>query len=252
MRQYIFIYNDRGVSAKSYQETFNMCCRVNQYFDNELIISPISADTVNYENWEEAARLLIIPGGRETPYYENLNPQGIAVGHKKIKAFVADGGAYLGICAGAYYGASRIVFEKNHPKNEIITSRSLGLYSGWAEGPAYGLGLFQYQSEKGARQAEISLTNEASKLLPSFHSESAMVFPAYFNGGCWFHSEEGSLDSTVLAYYADIEGQPPAIITCSYGKGRVCLSGVHFEYEFEDQQARRDAFIQALFGYLCG
>lgn len=225
----VLIYNDRGVSLESYHETLKMCQRFN--LNNHLVIKTVSAHfLIQEKNWEESANLLIIPGGRETPYYEDLHQKG----YQRIKKFVALGGHYLGICAGAYFGASRIIFEQGHPEHEVITERSLGLYSGTAEGPAYGLGRFQYNSEAGACLATIERPGDSKKSIQT-----------YFNGGCFF--TEPSQNDRVIARYADLPEKPIAIITCIYGKGHVSLSGVHFEYLLQDSlQESRDRLIQAL------
>lgn len=226
----ILIYKDHGVSAKSHEETLNMCCRLNAQSNyRKYHIKTVTAQVLNQEKWEKKNTILIIPGGRANPYYEALQGSG----HQKIKDFVALGGTYLGICAGAYYGASHIIFEKGNPEYEIITSNCLSLYTGTAEGPAYDLGLFRYHSEEGARVASIE-TN--------LH-----IFPAYFNGGCWFHSHQQDSNTNIIARYADIKEKPAAVVICHYGKGVVCLSGVHFEYFLHDeQQSHRDRFIQQL------
>jgi hypothetical protein len=43
----------------------------------------------------------------------------------------------LGICAGAYFGAGAIEFEKGGAY-EVCANRSLAFFPGYAEGPAYG------------------------------------------------------------------------------------------------------------------
>lgn len=218
----ILVYAGRGVSPKSYRETLRMC----RYWP----VRSVFADTLNGgEYWERDTHLLIMPGGCATPYYEDLSQGGI----QRIKDFVAAGGNYLGICAGGYFGASRIIFEKGHVKHEIVTDNALGMYASTAEGPAYGLGCFEYNSEAGARQALIT--------------DQKNTWPVYFNGGCWFHESADTSDVTVLARYADLDNQPAAVIAFSYGKGKVCLSGVHFEYRFNDtNQDKRNCFIQQL------
>jgi glutamine amidotransferase-like uncharacterized protein len=234
---HILIYNDQGVSPESYQETLALFQRVGT--EKNWQISTVSAENLNHEAWEETATLLVIPGGRATPYNKALHP----IGNQKIKDFVASGGSYLGICAGGYYGASQIIFEKGNSDYEIITTSALGLYTGIAEGPAYELGVFRYQSEAGARTASLISTISDNN-----------AFPTYFNGGCWFHSHQDNKDNnqtTIIARYADIETQPAAIILTRYGKGRVCLTGVHVEYVLNDgYQPQRDHFIQRLFQFL--
>jgi glutamine amidotransferase-like uncharacterized protein len=50
------------------------------------------------------------------------------------------GGSYLGLCAGAYYGSSRVVFEPGTPL-EVIGDRELAFFPGIARGAAYPGGL---------------------------------------------------------------------------------------------------------------
>jgi glutamine amidotransferase-like uncharacterized protein len=58
-------------------------------------------------------------------------------------------------------------------------------------------------------------------------TETGLSAQLYFNGGCTFTGE----GAQVLARYGDIEGMPPAIISCAVGHGRALLSGVHFEID---------------------
>ena len=49
----------------------------------------------------------VMPGGADRPYCAALNGEG----NRRIRAFVEAGGAYLGLCAGAYYASQRVEFE---------------------------------------------------------------------------------------------------------------------------------------------
>ncbi len=154
--------------------------------------------------------LLIMPGGRDRPYHAALK----GAGNVAIRSFVENGGIYLGICAGAYYGCQRVEFDKGFPL-EVCEERELSFFSGTAVGPAYGKGTFEYQSEKGAFWAKIATANG--------------IFFSYYNGGCFF---EGDFTHTkILAHYLDLPNHPPAIIECPIGKGKAILSGVHLETE---------------------
>ena len=224
---HILIYQDAGVSPESYQETAACFSRLG------YSVATASSGTLNNTSWEESTTLLIIPGGRADPYHDALYPNG----YKKILDFIKSGGSYLGICAGGYYGASKIIFEKGNPAYEIINTNTLNLYPGIAEGPAYDLGVFRYNSEEGARVASVMADN--------------ITFPTYFNGGCFFHSHQDNPNIKILAQYADIPHQPAAIIFCDYGKGRVCLSGVHLEYALKDNhQINRDNCLDKILKYL--
>ncbi|MBX7067464.1 MAG: hypothetical protein K1X28_09555 [Parachlamydiales bacterium] len=154
--------------------------------------------------------LFIMPGGRDRPYHAALKGRPNTL----IRQFVEQGGVYLGICAGAYYGCSFVEFDQGFPL-EVCEERELGFFPGKAVGPAYGKGTFAYESEKGARIAKIG-TDKG-------------VFYTYFNGGCTF---VGDLTHVrILARYLDLPGEPPAIIECPLKKGKAILSGVHIEQQ---------------------
>lgn len=71
-------------------------------------IKTINAKNVIEGKWTKKAFLFIMPGGADLLYLKKLN----GPGNKIIKDFVTHGGAYLGICAGSYYGASYVEFDK--------------------------------------------------------------------------------------------------------------------------------------------
>ena len=137
------------------------------------------------------------------------------------------GGAYLGICAGAYYAAALTVFEKDQSQ-EIIDAGELNFYAGVAEGPALGLGEFVYDSEVGSKAAVIQSGVLSEPLA------------AYYNGGCYFH---GADDVEVLAYYESLAAKA-AIIECNVGKNKAILSGVHIELMSEWEKLTPEVSLQ--------
>jgi biotin--protein ligase len=194
----IALYNGEGVS-----ETFQN--RLTSLFPDCILLS--ANDLINGD-WDRTATLLILPGGRDIPYHQDLK----GPGNRKIRSFVENGGTYLGLCAGAYYASALVDFERGTPL-EVIQPRELRFFQGRAVGPAYGLGLFDYGSERGARDALISFNGR--------------TYPVYFNGGPTF---EGDFTNTkILATYQDLPGTPPAILSCAVGRGKAILSGVHLE-----------------------
>lgn len=181
----------------------------------------INAAAILNTSWEETCSLLIMPGGKDKPYHAALQGEGC----RRIRRFVENGGGYLGICAGAYFGAKNIEFDLGFPL-EVCEERQLAFFPGKAVGPAFGKGTFDYDSQKGARAAK----------LKSGYGE----FHVYYNGGCTF---EGSFSTCkVLAWYADLPRSPPAIVECSIGKGKAILSGVHLEMTTDSLQAN-DPFL---------
>lgn len=197
------VYSGEGISYFSLQEVINTFEPLVQE------IQTIDPYVLSNEAWEEECQLLIFPGGRDIPYDRSLKGKGTA----KIKQFVENGGSFLGICAGGYFGAAEVIFEKGTAL-EVHETRELCFYPGAAIGTLYPERPFMYEKESGAHASWLS-TAEGSLHL-------------YYNGGCAFPQAESYEHVTPLASYLDAEKQP-AIIHCKIGKGNVILSGVHFE-----------------------
>ncbi|PIS03174.1 MAG: hypothetical protein COT85_03900 [Chlamydiae bacterium CG10_big_fil_rev_8_21_14_0_10_42_34] len=176
-------------------------------WQGEIEGQPITASDI-LQGGLDPISIFIMPGGRDRPYHLALKGDANA----QLRTFVEQGGTYLGICAGAYYGCATVDFERGHPL-EVYESRELCFFKGSAVGPVYGKGIFDYRSEKGARLAKIGT--------------EVGTFDVYYKGGCTF---EGDLSHVkILARYLDLPNQPPAIIECKVGKGKAILSGVHIE-----------------------
>lgn len=206
----ILIYRDEGADAFSVSSLLSSLKQ--EKFDQAYSIEWADKELFQTSAWQKETDMLIFPGGRDIPYHEALK----GVKNQYIKDFVHDGGKYLGICAGGYYGCASIEFEKGEPL-EVFGTRELQFFPGIARGPAYGTGKFRYGSQHGAQIAKLHLP-------PS--SETAV----YFNGGCSFVDAEKYDDVTVIARYADIDDEPAAIVKCRVGAGCAILCGVHPEY----------------------
>jgi biotin--protein ligase len=137
-----------------------------------------------------------------------------------LRSFVEAGGGFLGICAGAYYGAASVGFERGQPL-EVTGSRELAFFPGSAEGPLYGLGRFRYDSEASGRAALVSFGDSQQHI--------------YYNGGCYFVDADGiAPEVEVIGYYQDADIRPAAaIVGCRVCQGNVVLSGVHIDYRPE-------------------
>jgi biotin---protein ligase len=206
----VLLYNGPGVS--SMQDLLLKTLR--QHLSHRYDIILVDEIQLNHEPWEDTCALIVIPGGADLPYLKSLAP----LGTSKIAAFVSNGGSYMGICAGAYFGCSRIEFEVGKP-NEVVGSRPLG-FNGVAIGSVSPN--FTYNSELGASVMDLKLKDGRSTRL-------------YVNGGPYFEGE----GHDVIARYADTD--KPAIIECNYGKGKAILSGPHLEV---DHVYLRDASLQ--------
>jgi glutamine amidotransferase-like uncharacterized protein len=219
--QTIYIYADQGTCEECIQQTEKSL--MNE-ISLDINIKRINASEILDKTWMHDAQLLIIPGGRAGPYANLLSNTGNAL----IRRYVEEGGSYLGLCAGGYYGSSLVEFARG-TELEIIRSHELGFFAGKAIGPA--LGAYDYYSESGASIAHVT-----------FGDNSPSIF--YYNGGPYFENAAYDAHTRILGSFDDLDGKA-AIIEVAVGRGRVVLSGVHFEYSSE-MLRRVDPKIQEL------
>lgn len=206
MKKNITLYCDKGAGAFS-------VLSVKRYFKHDNI-TLVSSDDVIRHGIPSSMDLFIMPGGADIPYTQKLNGKG----NEAIRRYVENGGTYLGICAGAYYGSKDIEFQKGTPE-EICGPRELGFFKGTAIGCLTAIAQPYDTSLKSAAITAINKDGKSPHVL--------------YWGGCTFNVQDNH-NIDVLATYEDIayegiKGAPPAIIACSVGQGRAILSGVHFE-----------------------
>lgn len=211
--QTIYIYNGPGTSPVAIRHT--------EYTLKKMVHPRYTLQTIGPEDvfkgaWVNNAALFVMPGGADIPYGASLNSKG----NENIQAYVQKGGAYLGFCAGAYYGSKHVAFSIGTPL-EVVGDRELGFFPGVAEGPT--LLPWDFQSNAGA-EAALLQWKTAHHPFPTDH-----LVTTYFNGGCHFVKADSYPNVTILATYAAL---PPkaAIVEISIGNGRVILSGVHCEF----------------------
>ena len=188
---------------------------------------PITSDAVLKEPWTSTCALLVMPGGADLPYCRILNGDG----NRKIKQYVQRGGAYLGLCAGAYYGSSKCEFMVGDKVMEVVGERELAFFPDTCRGLAFPG--FKYQSEAGARAAEIAVQKGALSPRTGNLPETLRV---YFNGGGVFVNASKYKDRgvEVLATYTEKLHVDPgegsaAVVYCKVGEGGAVLTGPHPE-----------------------
>ncbi|KAI9273661.1 biotin-protein ligase [Sporodiniella umbellata] len=209
----VLIYNGAGTSLNSVKHTYST---LKILLGHAYDVMKVDALTLKNEPWEETCSLLVIPGGRDAPYCEDLD-------HTKIQRYVQQGGSYLGFCAGGYYASREIAFEVGTPL-AIQGPRPLGFFPGLCRGTVFPG--FVYNSEKGARSVTIGYGQR--------------TLQTYYNGGGAFSQ---AAPEQVFCVYQDT--QEPAGVLCQVQKGRALLFGVHPEYDireidlFENEDADR-------------
>lgn len=221
----IYIYAGPGTSKNSLLQT---AAAINPLLNANYNIEYIFPEQLINDNWETQTALLIIPGGADIPYTKALN----GIGNQKIRSYVEKGGSFLGICAGSYYGGEFVDFAKGTAL-EVLGERELSFFPGIVRGPI--LAPYDYQSESGARAAEITWKD-------SLGFQKNTSFTVYCNGGGYFVDANTKNQISILASY-DFEGEAAAIVECRVGSGKAILSGVHFEYDSSLLDAT-DSYLQ--------
>lgn len=176
---------------------------------------------VAYMNAVEIAKSLTVdefdvfflPGGASR--YKSAKLDGI--GNATIRNFVKDGGAFVGICAGAYSACSNTMWAVGTPY-EIVTDNELNFYSGSAVGPIERFSTAEDRNGSAARLVRLTYGNDSTRIL--------------YWGGCQFVPSSDNTSRTIAAF-DDFNDNNSAVVVGEYGLGRWLLSSVHFEYDNE-------------------
>lgn len=121
----VLVYSGPGVSPLSLSHTLLTLTRT---LVPHYTVQPVSASLLATEPWEPNCALLVIPGGRDLPFVDELSLKTSATA--RIRQYVATGGRYLGICAGAYFASSEVKFDVSG-ENEVIGKRELVSREEW-------------------------------------------------------------------------------------------------------------------------
>ncbi|WVW80144.1 biotin-[acetyl-CoA-carboxylase] ligase [Kwoniella bestiolae CBS 10118] len=223
----VLVYSGPGVSPLSLSHTI---LTLSLLLLPHYIVQPVTPDILSSQPWEPSCALLVVPGGRDLPFVEELTTKRRVT--KRIKAYVEEGGKYLGICAGAYFGTREVRFDVGGGM-EVVGERDLAFFSGSSEGPTFPG--FQYASESGSRAVSLFLEPSSSS------SSHRSIDHIYYNGGGHFILPSPRPSNVeVLARYADTgkEEDPIAVVLTRNGKGKSVLCSIHPEYPLNDPPAR--------------
>lgn len=115
----VLVYSGPGVSSLSLSHTL---LTLSLLLLPHYTVQPVTPQILASQPWEPACALLVIPGGRDLPYVEELSIKTNAT--RRIRDYVERGGSYLGICAGAYFGAAEVRFDTGG-NMEVVGKREL-------------------------------------------------------------------------------------------------------------------------------
>jgi glutamine amidotransferase PdxT len=147
----------------------------------------------------EDCLLLIIPGGYTARYVDALGEEGF----EQIRKFVAGGGGYIGICAGAYIAARNVEVPGRPP----------------------GLGIIEIENERRAGRGirTIAVAKPEYPVMQGYEGEVDI----WYKNGPMIKVGEGV---ETLAVY----GEGSAAIVCTtYSQGRVVIFSPHPEGSLE-------------------
>ncbi|CAL5218350.1 g11 [Coccomyxa viridis] len=258
----IRVYNGDGAGSRSVLSAVETIQRA---VVSEVKVSQIGPEELLAGSWQHTCLALVMPGGADLPYCRRLN----GTGNRLIRGYVEEGGAYIGLCAGAYYASSYIEFDIG-TKLEVKGRRELAFFEGKAVGPVYAG--FCYESEAGAQAAPIAFSPPPDKTRHSSATDPAVKWQErspgalhgvgmdtrhwiqcrdYSNGGPSFEPFTDSSASMhrefstqteafqVLAVYTE-KNDAIAALKCSIGRGVALLVGTHPELDPKWLASQRD------------
>lgn len=149
----------------------------------------------------------IMPGGASRFVADKLN----GAGNAAIKNYVAAGGVYAGICAGAYYACKTIYWHNGAQKIEV--TNELALFGGASQGPI----------------AMFCTGDDTASIAHLLTSDGQRLPTLYWGGPRFFNVAEAG--AHIEARYEGLETDDAAIISGTYGKGRWLLTSNHPEFD---------------------
>ena len=214
----IALYDDSGCWAESVQASEAM------FIWMGYSVTRIGADDIRSSTLQEFAGLCI-PGGDMSLYAVDLQTAGIS----KIRNFVRMGGAYIGICGGAYFAAAEVVW-----RDQVIPMNTLSFFEGKSQGPMDEIAAYP---DYGLCRLDVSDT-----LHPITQPLPRSLTVLYYWGPAFLPDQESG--SQVLARYS-VNGRA-AVLAFECVGGRVFLIGTHPEIE-EDSDRDNVGWGEILF-----
>ena len=212
----IRVYNGHGTSEMAPQIITD---RFNMHRHNAKTINEYE---IKKSNFAENTSILVFGGQSVTQFKEALGDNGIYA----IKSYVENGGHYLGICAGGYFGATNIDFTGQSNNGEIYKKQAngLGFFNGIAKGsiteitPTYFTGM----------------TNSASVISISTNQDKIKYNTLYWGGPQFApHNNDNAKEKTrILSSFHTATHQDIIMgVQCDVGTkgGKATLLGYHPE-----------------------
>lgn len=208
MTTFVAVYHDEGTGP------FSRGCLSHALataFADRGQVRRIDADEIRTsDSWHANTSVLAFPGGADLPYAARLN----GAGNASIRRYLEAGGAFLGVCAGAYYAAARVAWEAGSP-DATAGTRELALFEGTARGSLHDLAApYSLDHVRCTAVTRVCVPGERSDLR------------ALYWGGPEFVPDPGARYRPLLEYAGT---RRLAAVRVEVGRGRAVLAGVHAE-----------------------
>ncbi len=218
-RRRILVFAERGADPHALIQTLR------DTFNGTVSVEPATADTLREPGAlsPERTAAFFLPGASEANYDNKLGADNIA----RLRKYVEDGGSFMGICAGAYYGCEQIDWFGWDPARHKTKNPRIDFFNYLAAGP-----IRELLTDKRNDPALAAPLSHAAAAHITFNDSfgKIVIAPLLYWGGPRLsplpgHPQQG----TIIAHFNTASDHPPAIIFRQYGKGRVILSAVHAE-----------------------
>lgn len=212
--------------------------RLRDSFHAVAIKQPDAAQLRNPATLDENTLAFFLPGivGEDSPYSRELGKQG----NDAIRRYVEDGGVFVGVCAGAYYACSEIVYDPPWRRTPKTRKPGLDLFNALAKGPLPGLAMpGEDHWFSDCRITRVSYTDDKGR--------TKTTGVAYGNGPTLLPFDAAD-DIEVLARYADVPGNPIAVAVKKVGKGLAIFLGVlpYIGYDARLTKSGHPALLQLM------
>ena len=187
----------------------------------------IQAADLNFseQDFSDLYSMILFPGG--FAYYYNIDIS--KAGKQRIRRFLAQGGGYMGICAGSFFACDITVWEDVAWDDAAPGYYNLDIYAGTGTGPINEIA--EWEGD-GYNMCSFLFSTE-NEILKGYKDVPFTEDILYFGGPYFTIDSNSNVDVEILATYAHagVHAGKPAIIAFRYGDGKVVLFGPHPEIE---------------------
>jgi glutamine amidotransferase-like uncharacterized protein len=203
----VALYSDNGCWDESLQALENMFAWMG------YTVTQVDAAYINKNIG--TFKILCVPGGDMYQYSQDIS----AAGKENIRDFIRHGGAYIGICGGAYFAGEKVIW-----RGQQLSMTPLGLFSGMTQGP-----IDEIIPYPDCGMCKITIIDSTH---PITRSEPDSLWVLYYWGPALIPDQDAAV--TILGRYAD--SSEPAMLAFEYGDGRVFIIGTHPEIEEDSER----------------